>query len=162
MSNHCSGSPSPPPDTHRHTNTHTNVHFHHSEGGRWACWWSGGKKKLLLRERERKKNVILLISLHIPFVHWLLPPFSPSFPPRLIRPLTSACMRAHVHPICVHRGLGCPHLRLLVVALGDLVVDYVHQPDLGLLVSGLAAEDLDKTAGNISVWEVEEEEVVEK
>lgn len=57
------------------------------------------------------------------------------------------------------RGLDCPHLRLLVVALGDLVVGDVHQPDLGLLVPGLAAEDLDKAGGNVSVWEEETEEV---
>lgn len=48
------------------------------------------------------------------------------------------------------------------MALGDLVVGDVHQPNLGLLVPGLAAEDLDKTAGDISVWEEEEEEEFEK
>lgn len=29
------------------------------------------------------------------------------------------------------------------MALGDLIVGNVHQPDLGLLVPGLTAEDLD-------------------
>lgn len=56
------------------------------------------------------------------------------------------------------------------MALGDLVVGDVHQPHLRLLVPGLAAEDLDKTAGNGSVCEEgegegegeEEENVVEQ
>lgn len=48
------------------------------------------------------------------------------------------------------------------MALGDLVVGDVHQPHLRLLVPGLAAEDLDKTAGNGSVCEVEEGEEEEE
>lgn len=65
----------------------------------------------------------------------------------------SLCQRC---PPC---DLGCPHLRFLVVALGDLVVGDVHQPHLRLLLPGLAAEDLDKTAGQrFSVQREEEEE----
>lgn len=117
-----------------------------------------GEKKLLLTERERERKRYSVDQLAHFLIRSLAPPSfscSPSFSPRLISPLTSACMRAYVHPISLAGDLGCPHLRLLVVALGDLVVGDVHQPNLGLLVPRLAAEDLDKTAGNISVWEVE-------
>lgn len=50
------------------------------------------------------------------------------------------------------------------MALGNLVVGDVHQPHLRLLVPGLAAEDLDKTAGNglVEEGEKEEENVVEQ